>query len=104
MTKSLFAFQISLCSKEDFEINRRMNRSLLVRGGCMYKRIVTLENDPIWNLQDIERANTLEARWIAKGVCEEERRQLLPCAVWKAKFPGIIYNDAIESRLIMLQS
>ncbi len=79
------------------------NRTFLVRGGNIYKRIVKLDLDPIWNSQDIERANILEARWISKGVCEEERRQLLPCAIWKAKFPGIIYTDAIESRLVVLQ-
>lgn len=81
-----------------------MERSLLIRGGSMYKRIVKLDRDPSWNSQDIERANILESRWIAKGICEEERTLLLPCAVWKSKFPGIVYNDTIELKLLQLSN
>ncbi len=72
---------------------------MLIRGGRVYNWIVRPDGDPIWNSQDWERAKTLEARWTALGISEQERRQLLLCAVWKAKFPGLTYNPLIESKL-----
>ena len=68
----------------------------------MYPIIVTPDTDPCWTQDDWSRAATLEARWTALGVCESDRRQLLPCAIWKAKFPGLQYAPLIESRLRML--
>lgn len=72
---------------------------MLLRGGRVYEWIQVPEGDPTWNAEDWGRAKTLEARWIALGISEQDRRQLLPCAVWKAKFPGLQYNPLIESKL-----
>jgi hypothetical protein len=72
---------------------------MLVRKGSFVPWIVKPEGDAIWNRMDWGRAATLEARWSTMGVSEEERRQLIPCAVWKAKFPGLTYTPAVESRL-----
>ncbi len=72
---------------------------MLVRAGKFMRWIVKPDGDPIWNSADWGRAATLEARFTQLGICEEERRQLIPCAVWKAKFPGLIYSPAVESKL-----
>ena len=71
----------------------------VVRGGSVYRWIVKPEGDATWTAQDWGRAATLDARFQAKGVCEEERRRLIPCAVWKAKFPGLQYPVPLEARL-----
>ncbi len=61
--------------------------------------ILKPEGDPVWNEDDWARAATLEIRWISLGVSEKERRDLLPCAIWKSKFPGLQYGSLIESKL-----
>jgi hypothetical protein len=72
---------------------------MLTRAGKRMHWIVKPEGDATWNQMDWGTAATLEARWAQMGICEEERRQLIPCAVWKAKFPGLTYTPAIESKL-----
>jgi hypothetical protein len=74
----------------------------ILRGGKLVQLYVKPEGDPTWTEQDWARSQTLEARWIAEGVSEKERERLLPCAVWKAKFPGLTYSPAVESRLQQL--
>jgi len=61
--------------------------------------MVRAEGDATWTETDVARAGTLEARWKMLGVSEEERRRLIPCAVWKARFPGLVYPEDIETRL-----
>lgn len=72
---------------------------MLVRGQRMERWLVRPAGDPTWSAVDWARAATLEARWSAAGVPEEERRVLLPCAVWAAKHPGLRYAPHIEARL-----
>ena len=72
---------------------------MLVRAGKMFPLTVRPDGDPTWTRDDWERAATLEARFTHLGLCEEERKQLIPCAVWKAKFPGLVYNAHTEHRL-----
>ena len=82
------------------EARKDFNKStMLVRGKRMEPWIVKPERDPVWNSEDWERAATYESRWISLGVSEKERRELLPCAIWKAKFPGLQYSPLIESKL-----
>ena len=78
-----------------------MNK-IIQRGGQL--RVVSLmATDPMWMPGDYGRAVTLEARWSAMGVSEEERGLLLPCAVWLAKFPGTLYSEGTMARLTALQ-
>lgn len=72
---------------------------MLVRGHQMRPWILKPDQDPCWNTEDWGRAATLEMRWTALGVSEKDRRELLPCAIWKAKFPGLTYNPIVESKL-----
>ena len=76
-----------------------MRRLQTVRGNKLISHVLKEEGDRVWNVDDWERYATLDARWTSVGVSEYERAQLLPCAVWKSKFPGMIYNPTIESRL-----
>ena len=71
---------------------------MLVRGKIT-NWFIQPDHDDTWNDEDWSRARTLEARWIAKGLTEEERRRLLPCAVWRKKFPGILFHEDIMKRL-----
>jgi hypothetical protein len=57
------------------------------------------EMDPVWTLEDIVRARTLDARWIVLGVPHSDRAKLVPAAVWKQKFPGLVYAADIEEKL-----
>lgn len=79
---------------------------MLVRGQRMDRWLVRPAGDPTWSAVDWARAATLEARWTALGVSENDRRTLLPCAIWAAKHPGMRYAAHIESRLaeIMCQA
>ena len=70
-----------------------------VRGNQLVSHVLKEEGDPVWNSEDWGRYATFDARWASLGVSEYERTQLLPCAVWKSKFPGMVYNPTIESRL-----
>lgn len=72
---------------------------MLVRAGKMMPWVVRPEGDATWTETDWGRAATLEARLSSLGLCEEERKQLIPCAVWKAKFPGLTYSPQIEYKL-----
>lgn len=74
----------------------------IIRGGKLHAWIVRPVADPMYSPADIGRAATLEARYLAAGVREEERRQLIPCAVLKAKWPETLFNTAIEARLAEL--
>jgi len=55
--------------------------------------------DPVWTLEDVVRARTLDARWIALGIPHSDRSKLVPAAVWKQKFPGLVYPADIEATL-----
>jgi len=55
--------------------------------------------DPVWTLEDVVRARTLDARWIALGIPHSDRAKLVPAAVWKQKFPGLVYAADIEATL-----
>ncbi len=70
-----------------------------MRAGRMMPWVVRPEGDATWTEMDWARAATLEARFTIIGLCEEERKQLIPCAVWKAKFPGLSYSPQIEYKL-----
>ena len=72
---------------------------MLVRGKRIEHWIMKPEGDPVWNEDDWARAATLEIRWMSLCVSEKERRELLPCAIWKSKFPGLLYSPLIESKL-----
>ena len=72
---------------------------MLVRGGKLMHWVLKPEGDPIWSKDDWGRAATLEARWLARGICETDRSRLLPCAVWRAKFPGTTYDTETMRRL-----
>jgi hypothetical protein len=74
----------------------------IVRGNQMIHTCPPV-GDRTWTLEDKETAKTLEARWIAKGVSSFEREQLLACAIWKRKLPGLMYTDMIEKRIQELQ-
>jgi hypothetical protein len=57
------------------------------------------EYDPVWTEEDIARARVLDIRWIRLGVTYADRTKLVPLAVWKQKFPGLIYSSEIEMQL-----
>lgn len=65
--------------------------------------IVKPDADPSWNKEDWSRANTLEAKWIHRGLSEKERILFIPCAVWKKKFPGMQFRKDIMERLQSLE-
>jgi hypothetical protein len=73
--------------------------SMLIRGTFAMPWILKPDGDPSWTEDDWGRAATLEIRWTHMGVSELDRRILLPCAVWKAKFPGLQYSALVESKL-----
>lgn len=72
---------------------------MLCRGGKLSRWILRPEQDPLWNSEDYARAATLEARMTAHGICEGERRRLIPCAVWLSKFPGTRYDTETMKKL-----
>jgi len=55
--------------------------------------------DPVWTVEDIARARTLDARFIRLGVPHVDRAKLVPAAVWKQKFPGLVYAADVEATL-----
>jgi hypothetical protein len=75
---------------------------MLHRGGQLSKWIVKPEKDGLWSEVDNARAALLEARWKARGVREDERKTLIPCAIMKARWPDTRFSAAIETRLIEL--
>ena len=76
---------------------------MIARGGKLVPWIVRPVADPSWSPADLGRAATLEARFAALGVREEERRRLVPCAVLRAKWPETRFSAEIESRLAVLR-
>ncbi len=76
---------------------------MLVRGGKLSRWIMKPDGDPTWSDADWGRAATLESRWRMAGISEDERRKLIPCAVWLAKFPGLHLQQEIMDRLHALE-
>jgi hypothetical protein len=72
---------------------------MLSRGGSLTQYLVKPDGDETWSVEDWSRAMTLEARWSALGVSEDERRRYIPCAVLVAKFPGLVFPDSVTKRL-----
>ena len=72
---------------------------MLSRGGKLMRWLVKAEGDITWTETDMARAGTLEARWKMRGVSEEERRRLIPCAIWISRFPGLVYPEDVTKRL-----
>ena len=72
---------------------------MLHRGGKLVLIFVKPDADPCWSAADMCRAATFEARWASMGVSEDERRRLLPCAIWKAKWPETVFHDTVMKRL-----
>jgi hypothetical protein len=77
---------------------------MIARGGKLMPWIVRPVADPSWSPADVSRAATLEARYVALGLREEERRRLVPCAVMRAKWPETRFTAEIESRLEALRA
>lgn len=77
---------------------------MLVRGNKCVPWILKPDGEPVWNNEDWGRAATLEIKFQSKGVSEDERRKLIPCAVLKHKYPGIMFQPYIEQRLSELAS
>jgi hypothetical protein len=75
---------------------------MLSRGGKLTPYFLKPAGDATWSEDDWATAATLEARWIAQNVSEEERRRYIPCAVLVNKFPGMLYPEAIMIRLNQL--
>jgi hypothetical protein len=76
---------------------------MIARGGKLIPWIVRPVADPSWSPADLGRAATLEARFAALGLREEERRRLVPCAVLKARWPETRFTAEIEERLMALR-
>jgi hypothetical protein len=72
---------------------------MLVRGGKMIRWLVKPEGDRIWSDADWGRAAALEARWKSAGMSESDRRRLIPCAIWIAKFPGMLLHESVMAEL-----
>jgi hypothetical protein len=68
----------------------------------MRRWVMKPDGDPTWSDIDWARAATLEARWKMAKVSEDERRILIPCAVWISKFPGMRLSSEIMERLELL--
>jgi hypothetical protein len=77
---------------------------MIARGGKLIPWIVKPVTDPSWSPADYGRAATLEARYAAAGVREEERRRLVPCAVMRAKWPETRFTADIMARLSALSA
>jgi hypothetical protein len=75
------------------------NNSVLICGNSISPWCVKPDGDMTWNSADWGRAQSLEIRFHRLGVNEEERRMLIPSAVWRAKYPGIRLAHDIMKRL-----
>ena len=75
---------------------------MIIRGGKLHNWILKPVEDPMNTPSDMARAATLETRFAALGVCEAERRKLVPCAVIKARWPETQFAPDIEKRLAEL--
>ncbi len=63
----------------------------IVRGNRIHT--VDTSTDPTWTAEDKSRFGTLQARF------PEVSSDILQCWVWKAKVPGLQYNEAVETAL-----
>ena len=72
---------------------------MLICGNSISPWCVKPDGDMTWNTADWGRAQSLEIRFHRLGVNEEERRMLIPSAVWRAKYPGIRLAHDIMKRL-----
>jgi hypothetical protein len=77
---------------------------LLVRGGKLIPWLIKPDGDFTWSESDWARAQTLEARWKMHGINEATRRQLIPCAIWSAKFPGLVFHTEVQKQLVDLSA
>ena len=75
------------------------NSVMLICGNSISPWCVRPDGDMTWNREDWGRAQTLEVRFHRLGVKEDERRALVSAAVWRAKYPGMRFNDDIMKRL-----
>jgi hypothetical protein len=85
------------------QLEHLLLRDMIIRGGKIIPWIVRPAPDPSFGPADLCRATTLEARWHALGVCEEERRRLIPCALLRARWPETHYAPEVEKRLAALK-
>ena len=72
---------------------------MYARGGRLIPWVLWPVADPVWSPEDWGRAATLDARFAALGAKEDERRQLVPCAVLRKKWPETRFPSHIEARL-----
>jgi hypothetical protein len=77
---------------------------MLVRGNTMTPWLVKPDGAATWSAADWGRAATLESRWKMLGLREDERRRLIPCAVWRSKLPGLVFDGDVMKRLAELDS
>jgi hypothetical protein len=73
--------------------------AMLVCGNSMSPWCIRPDGDMTWNSMDWGRAQTLEMRFHRLGVSEADRRTLIPAAVWRMKYPGMRFHDAVMARL-----
>lgn len=85
------------------DLKHLLLRGMIIRGGKLIPWIVRPAPDPSFGPADHGRAATLEARFAALGVREEERRRLVPCAVLRARWPETRYPAEVEARLAELR-
>ena len=71
---------------------------MLIRGKIAHW-FVKPDHENIWNEEDWGRAAVLESRFLAMGMSERDRRQLIPCVVWSKKFTGLKFSKEIMDRL-----
>jgi hypothetical protein len=74
-------------------------QQFLLCGNSMRPWCIKPDGDTTWNHSDWVRAQTLEIRFHRLGVNEAERRILVPAAVWRMKWPGMVFSDTIMNRL-----
>ena len=72
---------------------------MLVCGNSISPWCVKPDGDMTWNAEDWGRAQSLEIRFHRLGVSENERRMLIPAAVWRVKYRGLQFQDDIMRRL-----
>lgn len=71
----------------------------LICGTSLLPWCIKPDGDMTWNKTDWARAQTLETRFHRLGINEDERRYLVPAAVWRMKWPGMVFSDTIMKRL-----
>jgi hypothetical protein len=86
-----------MCLKPD-AIFLRKDKMISSRGKLI-PYLVKPESTAAWSPADYGRAATLEARLQREGLSEAERRALIPCLVWSAKVPGLVYKKGMEAKM-----